>query len=295
MMHDSPYTADCLQGKVAVVTGGGTGINKVIALTLMRHGCNCCIIGRSRQVLEGTAAQLEVETKQECMPIVADVRNEQQVESAFQQVLKRFQRLDILVNGAAGNFLCAAKDLSVNGVKSVMHIDAIGTFICSKAAYNLAFLRQTSGGSIVNLSMTLHYCGTLLQAHAGMAKAGIDALTRHLAVEWGPSGVRTNAIAPGMIEDTSGADKLDVSKQPGSAPLRHSFAKLNPTQRNGRKEDIANAVLFLCLKQSNWINGAIMVVDGGMCHTMPNFPLAIDKVVDNWSAGETSLAKLAKL
>jgi len=121
--------------------------------------------------------------------------------------LKHFSRIDILVNGAAGNFLCPASQLSNKGIKTVFDIDAFGTFNVSKAIYNKCF-KNNGGGSIINITATLQYNGHPLQCHAGSAKAAIEGMMRHLAVEWGPDGVQVNCVSPGAVKDTEGFRRL---------------------------------------------------------------------------------------
>src|SRR5581483_3177457 len=166
-----------------------------------------------------------------------------------------FGRLDILVNGAAGNFICAAEDLSPNGFGAVVDIDLKGTFNVSRAA--LPHLKAR-GGSVVNISATLPYLGTLGQSHAAAAKAGVDSLTRVLACEWGPYGIRVNGIAPGPIDGTEGVRRL-TSESSRAAALANC-----PLGRMGTTDDIANAALFLCSDAASFVNGVTLVVDGGL-------------------------------
>jgi 2,4-dienoyl-CoA reductase [(3E)-enoyl-CoA-producing], peroxisomal len=170
-------------------------------------------------------------------------------------VVGELGRLDILVNGAAGNFICLAENLSPNGFGTVVDIDLKGTFNVSKAA--LPHL-QVRGGVVLNISATLPYLGTLGQSHAAAAKAGVDSLTRVLACEWGPHGIRVNGIAPGPIEGTEGVRRLTNEKSRASA-LAH-----NPLGRMGTTDDIANAALYLCSEAASFVNGVTLVVDGGL-------------------------------
>ena len=164
-----------------------------------------------------------------------------------------------MINNAAGNFLCPAADLSPNGFGVVLDIDAKGTWNVTKAAYT-AWLRD-HGGQVLNISATLHYGGTPAQLHVAAAKAAVDALTRNLAVEWGPQGIRVNAIAPGPIAETEGASRLF----PGEAAER--LRNVTPTRRLGTIADVVNLALFLLSDAAANINGAILVTDGGLCLT----------------------------
>uniref|UniRef100_A0A8C2H1G2 Peroxisomal 2,4-dienoyl-CoA reductase [(3E)-enoyl-CoA-producing] n=1 Tax=Cyprinus carpio TaxID=7962 RepID=A0A8C2H1G2_CYPCA len=200
------YSPDLLIDQVAFITGGGSGIGFRIAEVLMRHGCDTVIASRNLEKLTEAAKKLSSTTGRRCLPIAVDVRQPETISAAMDETLKTFGRVDILINNAAGNFLCPATSLSFNAFKTVMEIDTMGTFNTSKVVYDKWF--KDHGGSIVNISATLGYRGQALQVHAGSAKAANDAMTRHLAVEWGPSGVRVNTVAPGPISGTEGYRRL---------------------------------------------------------------------------------------
>jgi peroxisomal 2,4-dienoyl-CoA reductase len=237
-----------------MITGGGTGICRGIALALAAHGCDVAIVSRSAEHLVPTADEIRA-TGRRAVAVPADVRDPAAVEAAVTRIVEELGGLDILVNGAAGNFLCLAEQLSPNGFGAVVDIDLKGTFHCSKAA--LPHLRA-HGGVVLNISATLHYLGTPAQLHVASAKAGVDALTRVLAVEWGPYGIRVNGIAPGPIADTEGVRRLldDAAKQRAQ--------NTTPLQRLGLVEDVSNAALFLCSEAASYITGATLVVDGGL-------------------------------
>jgi peroxisomal 2,4-dienoyl-CoA reductase len=188
------------------------------------------------------------------IPVVADVRQPEAVESAVAQTIEAFGKIDIVVNGAAGNFLCKAEELSPNGFGTVVDIDLKGTFNVCRAAF--AQLKEHRG-QILNISATLHYLGTPMQLHVSAAKAGVDALTRNLAVEWGRYGIRVNAIAPGPIEDTEGMQRLVPEA------MKAQLKKLVPIGRFGRIADIEKAAVFVCSYAAIFINGVVLVVDGG--------------------------------
>ncbi|HEY8431412.1 MAG TPA: SDR family oxidoreductase [Sandaracinaceae bacterium] len=251
----SVFRSDILDGKVAFVTGGGSGICKGIARAYLAHGARVAIMGRKEERLAAAAAELSEATGNECLATPGDVRDPKRVEEALDRTLERFGRLDLVVNGAAGNFLCPAAQLSYNAFKSVMDIDALGTWHVCRAAFE-RWLRD-HGGSILNISATLHYTATPLQAHASAAKAAVDSLTRSLALEWGPMGIRVNAIAPGPIDDTEGMARL------APPDMKEKIASTVPLRRFGTIEDIANAALFLASDAASYVNGAVLVVDGG--------------------------------
>jgi 2,4-dienoyl-CoA reductase [(3E)-enoyl-CoA-producing], peroxisomal len=250
------FRDDMFRDRVALVTGGGTGIGRGIAEALATLGAHTALLSRKAEHLEPSAAAIAGATGRRCLPLVADVRQPTQVEAAVARVLEELGRLNILVNGAAGNFLCPSADLSPNGFGTVLDIDAKGTWNASRAAY-LAWMRD-HGGQILNISATLHHGGTPGQLHVAAAKAAVDALTRTLAVEWGPRGIRVNAIAPGPIGDTEGARRLFA----GEVGVR--LQRAIPLRRLGTIEDIANLALFVLSDAAANLNGAILVTDGGL-------------------------------
>ncbi len=266
----SPFRPDLFAGRVALLTGGGTGITRGIAEALAAHGCETVLVSRKADHVQKAAREIEDTFHQKCHPIEADVRHPDALEAAAAHVVKTCGRFDILVNGAAGNFLCASADLSPNGFGTVIDIDAKGTFNACRAAYH-AWM-GANGGSILNISATLHYGGTPAQVHVAAAKAAVDALTRTLAVEWGPRGIRSNAIAPGPIGDTEGARRLF----PGEAGER--LASLVPTRRLGKIADIAMLALFVLSDAGSNLNGAIIPSDGGLA-LAGSFSHTLDAVV----------------
>jgi peroxisomal 2,4-dienoyl-CoA reductase len=248
------FSPQLLKGKAAFVTGGGTGICRGIALAFAAHGCDVAIASRRSEHLAATAEEIRARGVR-AVAASADVRDAAAVDRAVAEAVAAFGRLDILVNGAAGNFICAAENLSPNGFGTVVDIDLKGTFNVSRAA--LPHLKR-HGGSVINISATLPYLGTLGQAHAASAKAGVDALTRVLACEWGPYNIRVNGIAPGPIDGTEGVRRLT------SETSRNAAVANCPLGRLGTIGDIANASLFLCSDAASFVNGVTLVVDGGL-------------------------------
>ncbi len=249
-----------LIGKVALVTGGGTGITGGVARALAEGGCNVALVSRSLEHLEPAAKAInDLRAKLsapcgEAFAVAADVRKPEDVEKAIAATVDRFGKIDIVVNGAAGNFLCKPEELSPNGFGTVVDIDLKGTFNVCRAAFEQ--LKQHRG-QILNISATLHYLGTPMQLHVSAAKAGVDALTRNLAVEWGRYGIRVNAIAPGPIGDTEGMKRLVPE------PIKEKLKQKVPLGRFGMIADIENAAVFLCSDAASYVNGAVLVVDGG--------------------------------
>jgi len=253
-MMSPVFAPTLLQGKVALVTGGGTGICRGIALAFAEHGCHVAITSRKIEHLEPAREELRARGVR-AMAKAADVRDAAAVGEMVAAVAAELGRIDILINGAAGNFICLAENLSPNGFGTVVDIDLKGTFNVSRAA--LPHLR-VQGGSVVNISATLPYLGTMGQVHAAAAKAGVDSLTRTLAVEWGPYGIRVNGIAPGPIEGTEGVKRLTNEQS------RESALKNCPLGRLGTTDDIANASLYLVSDAASYVNGVTLVVDGGL-------------------------------
>lgn len=261
------FRAGLLAGRTALITGGGTGIGFGIAESLGALGCRVALASRKLDRLEDAAARLRARGV-DASAHQLDVRDPARVAEVVQEVRERHGRLDVLVNNAAGNFYAPSESLSPNAWRSVVEIDLFGTFYCSQAV--LPIMREQGGGSIVSVSMTLHYRAWPQMAHAVAAKSGIDALTRTLAVEWAPYGVRVNAVAPGPIP-TEGVRKA-FTPPPGSGvdpifaaeeAMRAYAARAIPLGRFGDPRDIGNAVAFLVSPAAAWITGTILVVDGG--------------------------------
>jgi len=251
------FEPDLLKGRAALITGGGTGICRGIALAFAAHGCDVAIASRKTDHLAPTAEELR-KTGVRVLARAADVREYSQVEAAIDETANAFGRLDIVVNGAAGNFICAAENLSPNGFGTVIDIDLKGTFNVSRAALRLL---KVHGGSILNISATLQYLATLGQVHASAAKAGVDTLTRTLAGEWGPYKIRVNGIAPGPVEDTEGVRRLSTTES------RAAMVERCPLRRMATIDDIVHAALFLVSDAASFITGVTLVVDGGLWFT----------------------------
>jgi peroxisomal 2,4-dienoyl-CoA reductase len=247
----SDFRADLCAERVVLVTGGGTGIGREIARTLGLHGARVCIASRRAEVLQETAAALATEGI-EMLWVPCDIREPAQVEAVIDTILERWGRLDILVNNAAGNFPASIEGLSYNGFKAVVDIDLRGTYHMTKVAFERS-LKQ-NGGHIINISAPFERMGVAWQAHVAAAKAGVDSLTRTCAVEFGPHGVRVNALAPGAIGGTEGMARV------GSGDERDARCPLGYV---GSTADIANAVLFLCSPSAAYVSGQVICVDGG--------------------------------
>jgi 2,4-dienoyl-CoA reductase [(3E)-enoyl-CoA-producing], peroxisomal len=287
----SPFRPDCLQGRVCLVTGGGSGICFEITRQFIKAGCDGAIIcGRREEFLKRAVQLLREETAAAARSSpssslsarssscrvdyqVCDVRDPEQCEAVIAFVRRQYGRLDILVNGAAGNFLARADQLSPKGFATVMAIDTLGTFHMCRAAH--ALLQETAAAAhhhqhnptaahIINISATLQYGATWWQAHASAAKAAVDSLTRSLALEWGQHNIRVNGIAPGPIANTPGTAKLappTTGTASGPGGLVDLVRRGIPLGRMGDACEIGEAAVYLCT--AAYVTGHVLVVDGG--------------------------------
>jgi len=240
-----------LTGRHVFVAGGTSGINFGIASAFAKAGAQVSVLSRAPDKVAAAVERLGPRAWGQ----PADVRNYDAVAAALAGAVERSGPIDVLVSGAAGNFVAPALGMSANGFKAVVDIDLLGTFNVARAGFQ--HLRRP-GAALINISAPQAVNALVQQAHVCAAKAGIDMLTKCLAIEWGPEGVRVNGIIPGPIEGTEGMARLAPSEEAaesvrGSVPLR----------RYGTIEDVANLALFLASPLAGYINGAIVPVDGG--------------------------------
>ncbi|KXS16105.1 2,4-dienoyl-CoA reductase [Gonapodya prolifera JEL478] len=252
---NSIFRDDILKGKVAFVTGGGSGICKGIAESYLRHGAKVTIVSRSKDRLEAAAAEMKKNIPgAQVLAVAADVRDPQQLEAAAKATADKFGRIDILICGAAGNFLAPAESLSYRAFRTVIEIDLIGTFNTIKACF--PYLKRSGAASVIGISASLHYKGTALQIHPVAAKAGIDAMFKTLANEWGAYNIRCNIVSPGPIQNTEGMDRLS-----NKAYHDQLIARI-PLRGLGEIVDIEHACLYLATDAARYVTGATLVVDG---------------------------------
>jgi NAD(P)-dependent dehydrogenase (short-subunit alcohol dehydrogenase family) len=250
------FATPVLEGQTAVVTGGGTGIGLAIARALGRLGATVAIVSRNAEHTAAGVAAL-TEDGSRAFALQVDVRDAAAVDAMVESVVARTGRLDVLINNAAGNFICRAEDLSPNGWNAVIGIVLNGSFYCSRAA-GRQMIKQGSGGSIVSILANYAWTGSAGTIHSASAKAGVMAMTQTLAVEWGPHRIRVNAIAPGPIESPGAAKQL-WSSQAAVDVITSNV----PLGRWGGPAEIADAVSFLVSPHASYITGEVLTVDGG--------------------------------
>lgn len=242
------------KGKTVFVSGGTSGINLGIAEGFAAAGARVAVMSRNAERVAAAREQLS-RYGQPAIGEVGDVRDFEQVKRALKMAHDAFGDIDVLVSGAAGNFLQPALNLSPNGFKVVVDIDLIGTFHVLRAGFD--FLRKP-GASIINITAPQSFNPAPMQVHVCAAKAGVDQVMRVLALEWGEYGVRVNSISPGPIDKTGGLDKL-ISE----ADVK-SMGERIPARRLGTRDDIAQMAMFLGSPQASYITGALIPVDGGL-------------------------------
>jgi NAD(P)-dependent dehydrogenase (short-subunit alcohol dehydrogenase family) len=236
-----------------LVFGGTSGINLGIAEAFASRGAQLGVASRSPQKVEAAVARLSVFGRP-AMGFSLDVRQSEAVAHAVTAFAQRFGAIDVLVSGAAGNFPAAAASLSPNGFKAVVDIDLIGTFNVMRAAY--AHLARP-GACVINLSAPQAIIPMASQVHVCAAKAGVDMVTRTLAIEWGPEGIRVNSVMPGPIDGTEGMARLA-----GDDATRRNVIASVPLRRLGTTDDVAQVCLFLASEAARYVSGAVIPVDG---------------------------------
>src|SRR5690606_35505612 len=249
---------NALQGKTYVITGGGTGLGRAIGTYLLQLGANLVITSRKLDVLNATALEMERETGGSVLAVASGVRHYDQVESLLDQSVGRVGRVDGLVNNAAGNFISPTERLSANAFSSTIDIVLKGTDHCS-LAFGKHWIAEQQAASILYIVTTYAFTGTAYVVPSAAAKGGVVSLTRSLAVEWGPNGIRNNAIAPGPFPTKGAWERL----LPDNLAEQFDFKKRNPLNRVGEHQELANLAAFLLSDFAGFINGEVITIDGG--------------------------------
>ena len=250
---------DALNGKVIVITGGGSGLGKAMTKYFMELGAKVAITSRDIEKLKTTSAELETETGGTCLPVQCDVRHYEEVEAMLQEVLKAYGKVDVLLNNAAGNFISPTERLSANAFDTIIDIVLKGSKNCTLAFGKHWIDSKQESSTVLNIVTTYAFTGSAYVVPSATAKAGVLAMTRSLAVEWAKYGIRTNAIAPGPFPTKGAWDRL----LPGDLKEKFDLSKKVPLKRVGDHQELANLAAYLVSDFSAYINGEVIVIDGG--------------------------------
>jgi len=243
-----------IAGKVAIITGGGTGIGRTMAKEFAKAGAKVVIGSRKQANLDSVAAEIKASGGQ-CLAIATDIRVPEQVDNLVKQTVDKFGRIDILVNNAGASFMCPVEEMTPNGWDTIININLKGTFLCCRAVGKVMI--EQKKGKIINFASTAGVNGSVGMAHYGAAKAGVINFTKTLAMEWAKHNINVNCIAPGLIE-TEGV-KAQMHLDPKAIEAQKKLPLLN---RPGRTEDIAYTAMFLASEASNFTTGELFIVRG---------------------------------
>jgi NAD(P)-dependent dehydrogenase (short-subunit alcohol dehydrogenase family) len=253
----SPFS---LEGRTAIITGGGTGIGKSIAIEFARAGADVVVCSRKMEHLEPVAEAVRG-LRRRTFAMVVDVRVEEQVQAIVERTARDFGRLDVMINNAGASFRARPEEISVNGWNAVVGINLNGVFLGCKWAQR-QMVKQGGGGVIVNVASIAGVYGSTMMPHYGAAKAAVINLTRALAVAWARQGIRVNCIAPGPVETEGYIDVLHKTDPDADKTYRTVAARV-AMGRWGRVEEIAYPCIFLASNASSFMTGETIIVDGG--------------------------------
>ncbi|WP_417354773.1 SDR family oxidoreductase [Flavobacterium sp.] len=250
---------NALEGKVAVVTGGGSGLGKSMTKYFMELGAKVAITSRDLEKLQNTAKELEQETGGKCLAVQCDVRHYEEVEDMLKVILDNYGKVDVLLNNAAGNFISPTERLSANAFDTIIDIVLKGSKNCTLAFGKHWIDTKQENTTILNIVTTYAWTGSAYVVPSATAKAGVLAMTRSLAVEWAKYGIRSNAIAPGPFPTKGAWDRL----LPGDLKEKFDLAKKVPLKRVGDHQELANLAAYLVSDYSAYVNGEVITIDGG--------------------------------
>ena len=253
------FRDDLLKGKRILVTGGGTGLGRVMTEKYVKLGAEVIIWGRRSSVLEETAEEIMKEYGGEVIPMHCDIRNAEEIYQRVDEIWKG-GALDGLVNNAAGNFISQTKELSPNAFNAIASIVFHGTFNTTNAV-GKRWLAEKRKGSIISILVTWVWTGSPFVVPSAMSKAGINAMTKSLAVEWGPHGIRLNAIAPGPFP-TKGAWERLSPKTGDTSDTANDYTQAVPMGRVGEMSELANLAAFLMADGCEYLTGETIAIDG---------------------------------
>ncbi len=251
------FEIDLLKGKTIIITGGGTGLGKSMAVRFAELGANLVLTSRRQDVLDETSAEIKQATGAKILTVAADIRSPEQVADMIAQSVSRFKKIDGLLNNAAGNFISPTEKLSENAFKTIVDIVLLGSFNCTLNAGREMI--KSGGGNILSIVTTYAWTGSGYVVPSASAKAGVLAMTRSLAVEWAKYNIRSNAIAPGPFP-TKGAWSRLV---PPGLNIEKKMKERVPMKRFGKHEELANLAAYLMADGSAYINGDVITIDGG--------------------------------
>jgi NAD(P)-dependent dehydrogenase (short-subunit alcohol dehydrogenase family) len=250
---------DALKGKTIVVTGGGSGLEKAMTTYFLELGANLVITSRNIEKLQTVKSELESQTGGKVLAVQCDVRNYDEVEAMVAASVAEYGTVDVLLNNAAGNFISPTERLSANAFDTIIDIVLKGTKNCTLAFGKHWIAKKETNKSVVNIVTTYAFTGSAYVVPSATAKAGVLAMTRSLAVEWAKYGMRFNAIAPGPFPTKGAWDRL----LPGDLKEKFDLSKKVPLKRVGDHQELANLAAYLVSDFSAYLNGEVVVIDGG--------------------------------
>jgi len=256
---ESMLRPDALKGKTIVVTGGGTGLGRSMTEMVLGLGANAIITSRKLEVLQKTAAELEKATGGQVLAVACDVRNSEEVDQLVKSATARFGAVDGLINNAAGNFISPTERLSSKAFRTIIDIVLMGTVNCTLAFGKEWIAKGQRDKAILNIVTTYAWTGSGYVVPSACAKAGVLALTRSLASEWGKYGIRSNAVAPGPFPTKGAWSRL----MPGELMEKFDMTKRVPLGRLGEHRELADLVAYLISPFSGYVNGEVVTIDGG--------------------------------